>query len=240
MIESTIPRSAMSHQVPGGAAWSCAVRRDARVTLTALGERPVATMLLFAAGDTGERLNVPDTLKAQMSLRVVPPMVLMSQRGRALASVVESTVDWHDAVTGYSHPADLDRFGASSYQTDGNDWRRDGYTLLLGELYARGLDERDLHAPVNWFVKVAPTDDDRATLAYVAGHGHQGDSVTLRAEQDLLLVLTTAPHPMDPDGTWAPSGCEVSVETGAWPEEHPSRAFRAESARALDAVDGAR
>lgn len=223
-------------EIPGGAAWSCVVRRDARVTLTALGDDATATMLLYAAADTGERLNVPDTLKAQMSMRIAPPMVLMSQRGRALASVASSTVDWHDAITGYSHPTHLERHGPSSYQTHRNGWRRDGHSLLLGELYARGLDERDLHAPVNWFAKVEPAGDERGTLAYQPGHAHAGDTVTLRAEQDLLLVFTTAPHPMDPADKWDPAGCRVSVDSGVWAAEHPSRSFRAEAARALDAV----
>jgi uncharacterized protein len=220
------------HQVPGGAAWSCAVRRDDRITLTALGDDANVTMLIYAAADTGERLNVPDTLKAQMSARIVAPMVLMSQRGRALASVAESTVDWHDAITGYSHPVHVEAFGPTSYQADRNAWRRDAHSLLCTELFARGLDERDLHAPVNWFTKVTPA----ARLAFVAGHTHAGDTVALRAEQDLLLVLATAPHPLNP--VWAPAGCDITIEPGDWPAEHPSRGFRAESARALDAALG--
>ncbi len=101
---------------------------------------------------------------------------------------------------------------------------------MLGELWARGLDERDLHAPINWFTKVAPA----SPLAFVSGHSHVGDTVTLRAEQDLLLVCATAPHPMNP--VWAPDGCRFAIESYEWPDEHPSRAFRDESARALDAV----
>jgi uncharacterized protein len=230
---------AHEHEVPGGAAWSCAARRDDRITLTALGDDTTVTMLIYAMPDTGERLNVPDTLKAQMSLRIIPPMVLMSQRGRALASVIESTVDWHDAITGYGHPIHLDRFGASDYRHDRNAWRRDAHSLLLGELYARGLDERDLHAPVNWFVKVAPADDERGTLAYVPGHARAGASVQVRAEQDLLIVLATAPHPMDPRTSWSPSGCRIDIAAGApVGAADPSRTWRAESARALDMAAG--
>jgi uncharacterized protein len=219
-----------THTVPGGAAWSCAVRRDDRITLTALADGANVTMLLFNVHDTGERLNIPDTLKAQMSARIVAPMVLMSQRGRALATVYGSSLDWHDAITGYSHPKHVETFGPTSYQADRNGWRRDAYSLLLGELWARGLDERDLHAPVNWFTKVVPVEK----LEFVADHAHAGDEVTLRAEQDLLLVCATAPHPMDP--ALSPAGCRFTVEAFEWPDEHPARSFRDESARALDAI----
>jgi len=71
-------------------------------------------------------------------------------------------------------------------------------------------------------------------LEYVPGHAVAGDWVTLRSEQDLLIVLSTAPHPLDPAETWQPSGVRVTVvPVGAPGEDDPSRVHRAESARAL-------
>jgi uncharacterized protein YcgI (DUF1989 family) len=188
---------------------------------------------LIYAADPLERLCVPDTFKAQMSACVRPPMVLMSDRGRALCSVTQSTVDWHDAITGHSRDADVARFGPSSYGTDRNDWRRSARALLLDELATRGMDRRDLHATVNWFVKVVPPDP----LRFVAGHAGAGDSVALRAEQDVTVVLATAPHPLDPSPHWDPSPVRLEVSTVDSPTPaDPSWAFRPESARALEAV----
>lgn len=220
------------HDVPGGASWSLRLDQGAGLRLQALATDAVASMLIFAAADPVERLNVPDTLKAQMSARICPPMVLMSDLGKALVAVTGSSLDWHDAVTGHSTDAHLARFGASDYGAHRNDWRRSARDLLLDELYVHGLGERDLHASVNWFAKVAPAGDQRGSLAFVAGHANPGDWVSLRAEQDLLIVLTTAAHPLDPRPHWAPGGVRAEV-SAAVPEHQPSRVWRAESARAL-------
>ncbi|MPQ99534.1 DUF1989 domain-containing protein [Modestobacter sp. I12A-02628] len=223
-----------AHDVPAGAHWSLALRAGRVLRLTALDDGAVCSTLLFAHRDPVDRLNVPDTLKAQMSARITPPMVLMSDRGAALASVTGSSLDWHDCLTGHSLDRHLDRHaavsGPSSYATDRNDWRRSARAGLLSELRKHGRGPADLHACVNLFAKVAIGPD--GGLTFVPDHAHAGDWVTLRAEQDLLLVLSTAPHPLDP--AWAPGAVRAEVEAGApYGPDDPSVTFRPESARAL-------
>jgi urea carboxylase-associated protein 2 len=217
----------LTHTVPGGAAWSLQVARGRTVTFTALADRANVSLLVFAAAHRTDRLNVPDTLKAQYSACIKAPMVLMSDRGIGLASVTGSSLPWHDALCAHG----LSSYGESSYGTDRNDWRRSARTGLVSELRKHGRGEADLHATVNLFSKAAL--DGAAGLSFVADHAHSGDWVTLRSETDLLLVLSTAPHPLDPD--WAPAEVriEVSPADPVGPDD-PSRTFRAESARALD------
>lgn len=223
-----------SYEIPGGAAWSAPVRAGRSITLTALADGANCSMLLLGT-DRVDRLNLPDTLKAQMSARIMAPMVLMSDRGLALASVTASSLDWHDGLGGFGHDAHLERFGPSTYGVDRNDWRRSARTGLVSELTKNGLDERDLHAPVNFFSKVAIGDDRRASMAFVEGHAAAGDSVTLRTEQDLLIVLCTAPHPLDP-GAYAPAAVRVDVAIAPEPvpDTDASWTWRDESARALE------
>jgi urea carboxylase-associated protein 2 len=224
-----------TYEIPGGAADSLRLRRHRELTLTCLGDGANVSMLVYAADNPLDRLNIPDTLKAQMSARVCPPMVLMSDMGRALASVTGSSLDWHDAITGHSLDGQVERrFGPSSYAADSNGWRRSARAGLLGELWKHGLGARDLHADINWFSKVAPAGDERGTLAYLPGHAVAGDWVSLRAEQDLLIVLSTAPHPLDPTETWQPAGVRLTIAAVDAPgERDASRIHRAESARAL-------
>jgi uncharacterized protein len=228
-----------SNDVPGGAGWALTLPRTSQLRLECLDDGANVSMLVFAGRDPLERLNLPDTLKAQMSACVRPPMVLMSDLGKALCSVTGSSLDWHDAITGHSLDAEVrDRFGRSSYASDGNDWRRGARDLLLDELATHGLGPRDLHACVNWFSKVVPAGDARGSLGFAAGYARAGDWVTLRAEQDLLLVLATAPHPLNPTTRWQPSGIRVSVSPVAPPgADDASRLFRAESGRAMAAAE---
>ena len=64
-----------------------------------------------------------------------------------------------------------------------------------------------------------------------------GDWVTLRAEHDLLLVLSTAPHPLDPSWPPAPVARRSRRRPRRSAADDPSRTFRAESARALEQAE---
>lgn len=215
------------HTIPGGAAWSAQIPTGSRITLTATGASSMASMLLFA-GDRLDRLNIPDTMKAQMSARITPPMVLMSDRGTALASVVAATQPWHDCLTGFSHDQHLQT--SSSYASDRNGWRRSARTMLLLELAKFGLGEADLHAPVNWFVTAGITNE--AHFAGLIGATDAGDTVVLRTEQDVVVFLATGPHPFAPGGALDP--VTVSISESPSSDSDASRAWREESARALD------
>jgi uncharacterized protein YcgI (DUF1989 family) len=217
----------ITHTVPGGAAWSLQVAKGRAITFSAEADRANVSLLIFAAGHRIDRLNVPDTLKAQYGACIKPPMVLMSDRGVGLASVTGSSLPWHDALCGHG----LSSCGDSSYGTDRNDWRRSARTGLVSELTKHGRGESDLHPTVNLFSKAAL--DDAAGLSFVPDHAKAGDWVTLRSELDLLLVMSTAPHPLDP--VWEPADMRVELRLAAPVEaDDPSRTFREESARALD------
>jgi hypothetical protein len=227
--------SVFSHEIPAAAHWSLLVRGGRELRLTARQDGANCSVLLFAAHDPVDRMNIPDTLKAQMSARIRPPMVLMSDRGAALASVTGSSLDWHDCLAGHSLDRHVEKFGPSDYQSDRNAWRRSARSGLLAELRKYGRDVPDLHACVNLFSKVAIAGDERGTLAFVPGHAVAGDWVSLRAEQDLLLVCSTAPHPMDP--AWSPGAVLAEVNPAPpYGDDDPSVTFRAESARALAAA----
>jgi uncharacterized protein len=223
----------VEHDIPPAAAWALLLAPGRELRLTALGGGANCSTLLFAR-DRVDRLNIPDTLKAQMSACIRPPMVLMSDRGTALASVTGSSLNWHDCITGHSLDAHLAAFGPSSYGVDRNEWRRSARYGLLAEMRKHGRTETDLHACVNFFSKVAVADDDRGSLSFVADHAVAGDWVSLRAEQDLLVLCSTAAHPMDPE--WRPAGVRATVTAvHPWGPDDPSVTFRAESARALAA-----
>ena len=226
-MPSPPPTPLLQHTVPGGAAWSAQVARGRTITFRAEAPRANVSLLLYAAAHRVDRLNVPDTLKAQYSACIRPPMVLMSDRGVGLASVTGSSLTWHDALCGHG----LSGYGTSSYADDRNAWRRSARTGLLSELHKHGRSEVDLHATVNLFSKAAI--DGPAGLAYVPDHASVGDWVTLRTEVDLLLVLSTAPHPLDP--VWQPADVAIEIAVAdPVAADDASRTFRAESARALD------
>lgn len=224
----------LDHEIDAGAAWSVLLRRGRELRLTALGDGANCSTLVLDP-HSRDRLNIPDTLKAQMSARITPPMVLMSDRGIGLASVTGSSLDWHDCITGHSTDAHLARFGPSAYTTDRNGWRRSARHGLLSELRKHGRGEADLHACVNVFSRVQTSSDPLGPLTYDPAACRAGDWLALRAEVDLLVVCSTAPHPMAQ--AWSPSPVRAQVRpTEPAGDDDPSWTFRAESRRALEAA----
>ncbi|WP_405064257.1 DUF1989 domain-containing protein [Kribbella sp. NBC_01505] len=193
----------MKHEIPGDAAWSFPIRAGRALTLTALAADANASVLIVG-GDRLDRLNIPDTLKSQMSARIHAGLVLMSDRGLALATVTASTLDWHDCLTGFIPSP-----------------------LLLLELAKHGLGAADLHGCINFFSKVGISSG--AALTYVPGHASVDDSVTLRADQDLLVFIQTTPHPL----STGPAG-GVGVQIGTAEPGDPE--LRPEALRALELV----
>ncbi len=194
----------MKHEIPADAAWSVPIRAGRALTLTALAENANASMLIIGS-DRLDRLNIPDTLKSQMTARIRAGLVLMSDRGLALATVTASTLDWHDCLSGFIPSP-----------------------LLLLELAKHGLGEADLHGSINFFTKIGINADTR--LAFVPGHATVGASVTLRAEQDLLVFISTSPHAM----ASTPAG-GVGVQIGPAEPGEPA-GLRPEAQRALELV----
>lgn len=200
--------------LPPAASWSRVCPRATALTLVDLEGGANVSALLYRGGDPLERYCMPDTLKAQHVCRIAQGVALYSDMGRVLASVTDDTCGWHDTITGHATDAIVaERWGAASYQDHGNDWRRSARAGLLVELAKLGLGPRDLVANVNFFSKVGVGDDGE--LAFAAGNSPAGSSVTLRFELDVLVVLCSAPHPLDPNPDWSPGPVRLRLEAVA-------------------------
>jgi urea carboxylase-associated protein 2 len=157
-----------------------------------------------------ERYNMPDTLKAQHIARITRGDVLYSDMGRILCSVIEDTVGWHDPLSGCANAALVAaKYGEARYQEHRNDYHRNAYDGFVVELAKYGLDARDMAAPVNFFSRVVVDDSGRMTFA--AGHSKPGMFVELRAEMDVLAILNTCQHPLDPDPVYRPRPVHLSI-----------------------------
>jgi uncharacterized protein len=168
------------------------------------------SMLLYNRDLLIERYNMPDTLKAQYTAFITKGRVLYSDMGRILCSVTEDTCGWHDTVTGIGDAASVQaKYGEHNYQEHRNAWHRNARDELLVELGKWGLGSRDLMPNLNLFTKVVTDGDGK--LSYVANHSQAGAYVDLRAEMNVLVVLSTCAHPMDPSPSYAPKKVRVTV-----------------------------
>ena len=190
--------------VPGGCHWSGLMRRGSALRLTDLQGRANVSMLLYNAEEKLERYNMPDTLKAQHTAYLTAGNVCYSDMGRIMASIIQDGVGWHDTICGLSDAQLIEKkYGKTDYQTQRNGMFRSAKEGLLIELSKHGLGKRDLVPNINLFSKVIADNDGALTL--VDGHKKAGDAVDIRFDMNVLVVLSTAPHPLDNHPQYQPS-----------------------------------
>jgi urea carboxylase-associated protein 2 len=151
--------------------------------------------------------------------------------GRILCSITGDTRGWHDPIGGHNDASAVNaKYGISGYQEHRNARHRNTRDNFLTELAANGLGLRDLTPNVNFFSKVVVEND--GSMAFVRGTPRAGDSITLRAEMNVLVILDTGQHPLDPDSEYAPKPVRFSVHTAApVAADDPCRISCAENAR---------
>ena len=199
-----------------GASWSHVLKRGTALRVTDLEGSANVGGIFYNSECPTERYNMPDTLKAQHIARLTSGFVLYSDMGRILLSVMSDTVGWHDPIGGSSNRKLVEaKYGPSSYQKDRNDYRKNGRDSFLVELGKWGLGPRDLVANVNLFSRVDVSDD--GTMSFAPGNSKAGDSIDLRAEMNVLVILNTCQHPLDPNPKYQPKPVQVSIRQVATP-----------------------
>ncbi len=193
-----------------GAAWSHVLKRGTALRVTDLEGGANVGAIFYNADCPVERLNLPDTLKAQHIARVGLNTALYSDMGRVLCSVIRDDLGWHDALCGCLDAAATEaKYGSASYQKQRNDFHRNAQSSFLIELEKWGLGPRDLSPNINFFSRVAVGAD--GALAYQPGHSPPGSAVELRAEMNVLVILNSCPHPLDLSAVYAPKPVRLAV-----------------------------
>ncbi|MFE1437677.1 urea amidolyase associated protein UAAP1 [Streptomyces sp. NPDC058739] len=189
--------------VAGGNYTHRLLARGTELRLTDLHGDACAHLLLYAADRPFERLNVADTVKVQWNAYLGEGVLLLSDQGRVLASVVADTSGRHDALCGTSTLArNTARYGDGTPQSASPAGRE----LLKLAAAKNGLEPRDLPPSLSFFQGVRVTDDGSLDFTGSAG---PGTSVTLRAEQDVTVLIANVPHPADPRPDYRSTPLEV-------------------------------
>lgn len=196
--------------VPGGASWSHVLKRGTSLRLTDPHGGANVAVLLYNFELLTERLNVPDSLKAQHTAKLRAGHCLYSDMGRILVSIPKDSLGWHDPLAGHSTAATIEKtLGKKSFQEARNHYHRNAKNHFLVELNKYGLDQRDLVMNVNFFSKVVV--DEAGNLIYHADHSLKNSFLDLRAEMNTLIILNTCSHPMAPAGSLEPSPIHLTV-----------------------------
>lgn len=215
--------------IPGGWYSTLRLARGRRLRLTAPNGRASVAAVMWSAEDVSERLNPGDSMKIQWRARLGLGDLLYSDMGRPMATLVQDSGAGHDALVGASDAAGAAaRYGKADLRNS-----RDNFRAGAAKL---GLDRRDVAGCFTFFAPI--TVDADGAFHWRDPGPPPGASVTLRAEMDLLLVLSNCPHPLDPRPDFAPEPIELLVWRGPpTPPDDPCRTRCDEARRAFENLD---
>ena len=173
------------------APWSAIVRAGQVLTIVDVGGNQSADCLIYNAADTDERYSVPDTLAWQDNAYIREHSVLRSNLGRPLVTVVGNEIDRHDTIGGAcSKESNTLRYGQHT------EYQHACRENFLAEAARHGLGLRDLVSNLNWFMNV-PVEAD-GSLGIVDGLSGPGKRVAVRAEIDVLVIVSNCPQMNNP------------------------------------------
>ncbi|SHH11145.1 urea amidolyase associated protein UAAP2 [Cognatishimia maritima] len=206
MLDQTKPKSAFTYHIPANVGWSGVIKKAQRIRIVDLHGQQAVDTLFYNAEDTAERYSAQDTVRAQMSPYVTTGSRLMSNEGNVMLTVLDDSVGHHDTSAGAcSCEANTVRFGHEVRHLHAC---RDNFVI---EAAKWGMEKRDIVSNINFFMNV-PIDENGA-LAIVDGLSAPGNYVELRAEMDLICLISNCPQINNPCNGFNPTPVEVLIWT---------------------------
>jgi urea carboxylase-associated protein 1 len=190
--------------VPARAPWDAVVRKGQTLRIVDLEGNQAVDFLMYALADDAERYSAQDTMAAQGNLFLRLGSVLLSNEGSPMATVTGTSVAYHDTIGGAcSCESNTLRYG---HHTKSQHACVENF-LQANARHGRG--KRDMVSNINWFMNV-PVEPDGA-LGIVDGISAPGLHVDLRAEMDLVAIVSNCPQINNPCNGFNPTPVRMII-----------------------------
>jgi len=195
-----IAGSVLSRRVVEPGPFTLKLAAGDRFRIVDLAGQQAVDFLCYDLADFANRYNAANTIKANRSVYLGKGVRLYSDRGDVLMTIVEDTVGHHDTIGGCCSTA----FNERRYGIKGT---ASCYTNFTNGLAEHGMTTRDIAMNVNFFMNVPVRPDGSTEI--VEGLSGPGDYVDLRAERDVLVVISNCPQRYNPCNGWNPTPVEL-------------------------------
>ena len=190
--------------VPARSPWTRVVRSTETLRIVDLEGNQAVDFLLYAAADDAERYSAQDTVAAQGNLFLREGTVLRSNEGRPMMTIAATSVDYHDTIGGAcSCESNTLRYG---HHTKAEHACVENF---LEANLSEGRGKRDIVSNINFFMNV-PVEED-GSLGIVDGISAPGLTVDLRAEMDVIVVVSNCPQINNPCNGFNPTPVRMIV-----------------------------
>ncbi len=208
LVESPLDASqAVFRQVvPAGEPFTGIVRKGQTLRILDLEGNQAVDTLFYNADDPEERYSANDTIRAQGNIYLSTGTQLLSSEGRVMLTITADTCGRHDTLGGAcSAESNTVRYALDKRHMHSC---RDSFLLALAE-HDHGMGKRDLSSNTNFFMNVPVTPE--GGLCFADGLSAPGRYVEMRAEMDVLVLISNCPQLNNPCNAYNPTPVEVLV-----------------------------
>jgi len=204
----TLSNTAQDHYIAAEAPFSTFIKKGQVVRIEdTYGQQAVDT-LFYNAHDFSERYSSQDTMREQGAAYISTGTKVISNEGRVMLTVTADSCGRHDTSAGAcSCESNTVRFG---HYTKYLHACRDNFVI---EVSKHGMSKRDVVPNINFFMNVPIEPSGEMTI--VDGISAPGDYVELKAEMDVLIVISNCPQINNPCNGFDPTPIRVLV----WDDE---------------------
>jgi urea carboxylase-associated protein 1 len=169
------------------------------------GNQAVDT-LFYNAHDFSDRYSAQDTIREQGNLYLTAGTKLMSTEGNVLLTITADTCGRHDTLGG----ACAAESNMVRYAIEKRSMHACRQSFLKGlQHWKNGMDKRDITSNINFFMNVPVTPEGR--LTFEDGVSEAGKYVELRAEMDVLMLISNCPQLNNPCNAYNPTPVQILV-----------------------------
>ena len=184
------------HVVAAGGRFSARLETGDLLRIVDTHGQQAVDFLCYAATLPRDRYNAANTMKINGNIYLGKGTKLYSERAQVLMRIVEDTCGRHDTIGGCcSGWSNLARYGMKD--TPGC------HANFVAELATWSLSPSDVVANVNFFMNVPVT--EAGGLSFEDGLSAPGKYVELRAEMDVLVLVSNCPQLNNPCNAYNPT-----------------------------------
>jgi urea carboxylase-associated protein 1 len=208
-------RALRDHVVPAGEPFLLEIARGQTVRIVDLEGNQAVDTLFFNAHEYSERYSAVDTIRQQGALYLTTGTTLRSTAGRAMLTIIADTCGRHDTLGGAcAAESNSVRYGRHTLHMHSC---RDNFLLAIARS-GLPLEKRDLTCNINFFMNVPVTPAGK--LTFEDGISAGGKYVELRAEMDVLCLISNCPQLNNPCNAYNPTPIRLLV----WDTAHAETA----------------
>lgn len=193
--------------VAAGDYWMQVVKAGQTFRILDLEGNQAADTLFFNANDPSERYSAIDTIREQKYAYLTAESKLMSNMGNVMLEITADTCGRHDTLGG----ACATESNTVRYSLEKKCMHacRDSWMLAIAENEHFGVSKRDISHNINFFMNVPITED--GGLSFADGISDAGKYVEMKAEMDVIVLLSNCPQLNNPCNAYNPTPVEILV-----------------------------